>query len=735
MNESRSSAGVRHLGARPLFSAGLVGAPSYGGRGRRAWGERVSNPHPTNAADRSGDKSQDFKAQVLAATDIVELVSHTVKLTRAGKDFKGLCPFHQEKTPSFTVSPSKQMVYCYGCKAGGDPISFVMKRDRVEFIDALRSLGEAAGIEMPRFGASKEKTSERQALLDAHSLAAGFYEKLLLHPTQGAAAREYLKKRGFDDESIKRFRIGLAPDAWDGLLKSPVGKKFTPKQLAAAGLAKPRTQGEGYYDTFRNRLMFPIRDENGRVIAFGGRVMPGSQDPAKYLNSPETPLFSKGRCVFGLDLARQKIVETRTAVVVEGYTDVVMAHQFGVANVVSVLGTAMTEQHVAALRRFADRIVLLFDADSAGDAAVDRAVSLFLTQPVEIHIASMPPAVDPDEYLIKEGPEQFQRLLSLAPDALTYKWKQLVRQVEAGGNSLTARQKAVEEYLDTLAGARGTGPVDSLRWGAALTRVSRLTEIPVAELNRRFRAAKTPPRRPGPVAPAQGPEHEGNGSTPAAPAAPPPPPRRLDADARAERWILGILLLEPHRWTRVQRQVHVEDFAAGSVHRKLAEIYWDYQRHEGEPVFNEFLGQLGNTDVALAEAAVEAVDEVERLSLPPAAPTASPSSNPAPSRESHREAPDDEGLGGRNDAGRPDRDEVLAEAIAHLERVRVTREGQKLLAQLRRTTDERRGDERRVNERPGEPGAEGPPENKDQDEVVLLKQLQERARRPDLRRV
>ena len=240
--------------------------------------------------------------------------------------------------------------------------------------------------------------------------------------------------------------------------------------------------------------MFPIRDESGRVIAFGGRVMPGSQDPAKYLNSPETPLFSKSRCVFGLDLAKQKIVETRTAVVVEGYTDVVMAHQFGASNVVSILGTAMTEQHVNMLRRFADRIVLLFDADTAGDTAVDRAVGLFLTQEVDIAVASMPQGVDPDEYLLAHGAEGFNQLITAASDALLYKWKQLLRRFNDSGDSLTGQQKAVEEYLDVLAGARGSGPVDAIRWGRALAQVSRLTEIPVEQLNRRFR----PTRQAGP---------------------------------------------------------------------------------------------------------------------------------------------------------------------------------------------------------------------------------------------
>jgi DNA primase len=669
---------------------------------------RVQNPTAGNG---------DYKTAVLAATDLVQLVGASVKLARKGRDFWGCCPFHSEKSPSFKVSPEKQFFYCFGCKEKGNAIDFVMKRDRVEFIDALRTLGEAANIEMPRSGASKEKTSERQALLDAHSAAAAFYEKCLVDPERGAAARQYLDKRGITDESIKRFRIGLAPDAWDGLLKGPAGRKFAPPLLATAGLVKRRDKGDGFYDTFRNRLMFPIRDESGRVIAFGGRVTPGSQDPAKYLNSPETPLFSKSRCVFGLDLAKQKIVDTRTAVVVEGYTDVVVAHQFGVSNVVSVLGTAMTEQHLAALRRFADKIVLLFDADSAGDTAVDRAVGLFLTQPVEIFIASMPPETDPDEFLIREGAEEFQRLLSSASDALTYKWKQLVRRFESS-NDLTARQKAVEEYLQMLADARGSGPVDPLRWGQALARVSRLTEIPVEELNRRFASAKNPPPRrfdfggPGgggkPVRPGNGgPGGQGPGVALEAPT----PPRPLDGSARAEQWILGILLLEPHRWMRVQKTVHVEDFG-DPLNRRLAELYWDRQRNEGEPVFNEFLGELGGFDPALVDRAMQAVDEIEQLGGSEAG------------ADDHAE-------------DRPDRDQTLREAIAHIEHARARREDQKLLAELRRTSLDRRDAQGTV------PLDQGKKQDKergsvsadDDVEVALLRQLQEKARRPDLRRV
>ena len=601
----------------------------------------------------------DYKTLVLGAIDIVELVGRSVALKRRGKDYVGLCPFHQEKTGSFHVSPARQMFYCYGCKAGGNAIDFVMRRDRIEFIDAMKLLGEQAGIEMPRYGASKQKAGEKQALLDMQSAACAFFEKLLSDPQQGSAAREYLAERRIDAESIKRFQIGFAPDAWDGLLRGPVGRKFAPQQLALGGLAKVRERGDGFYDTFRNRLMFPIRDENSRVIAFGGRVMPGSQDPAKYLNSPETPLFSKSRCVFGLDLARQKMVETRTAVVVEGYTDVIIAHQYGISNVVSPLGTALTEQHVAILRRFADRIVLLFDADAAGDTAVDRAVGLFLTQPVEIAIASMPEGVDPDEYLLQQGAPAFQAVLDQASDALSYKWKQLVRHFNESGGDLTGQQKAVEAYLEVLASARGAGPVDALRWGSALARVSRLTDIPTDELNKRFRVRRAPVKSASSSAP--GPVGAGPAVEPAGP---------VTGRDRAERWILGILLLHPHRWHEIQRAVHLEDFARDR-HRRLAEIYWNHQRDEGEPVFNEFLGTL--PEASLVETAIQAVDEVEDLDQ---------------------------------------LDQVVAEALAFFDRSRRVQAEQKLVAASRRTSDS--GTER--------------------DEIELLTKLSESRRLPDLYR-
>ncbi len=600
----------------------------------------------------------DYKAQVRAATDIVQLISRTVALKRTGRDYIGLCPFHQEKTPSFHVSPTRQFFFCFGCKAKGDVFSFVQQRDRIEFPDALRLLGEQAGIEPPRSGVSREKKGEKQALLDMQSAACAFFEKLLAHPQHGAAARAYVESRQINGESIKRFQLGYAPDAWDGLLNS-LGRKFPAPQLELGGLVKPRQNGPGHYDTFRNRLMFPIRDQEGRVIAFGGRVMPGSQDPAKYLNSPETPLFVKSRSIFGLDLARQKMVETRVAIVVEGYMDVVVPHQYGVTNVVSPLGTALTEQHIGLLRRFVDRIVLLFDGDSAGDSAMDRVVGLFLTQPIEIAIASMPAGQDPDEFIVANGAERFQAVIDGAVDALEYKWRQMARQFDASQQNLTGQQRAIEAYLDVLASARGSGPVDPIRWGQALSRVSRLTEVPTDVLNRRF--GRTKPAKP-PVAPM-------GGDAPVAVA--PPGPKPLNGQVMAERWVLGVLLLEPERWVEVQKTVHLEDFQE-PAHRRLAETYWNHQRDEGEPVFNEFLASL--TDPELAEITVTAVEEVDRLG---------------------------------------DKDQVLADIYAYFERNRRVRIEQKLVATSRRMSQ-------------GEGEA---------DEIELLRKLSELRSKADLRKV
>ncbi len=539
----------------------------------------------------------DGKTLVLAAVDIVQLVGQTVALKKRGRSYVGLCPFHTEKTPSFHVHPDRGYFHCFGCKASGNAIDFVMKRDRIEFMEAMRQLAERHNIELPK-GASRESVSLRQGLLDAQSAAATYFEQNLQHPQLGEAAREYLKSRGFNDETIKQFRIGVALDGYDGLSKSPLMRKFNAELLMQGGLIKQGESG-GTYDTFRSRLMFPIRDENGRVVAFGGRVMPGSDHPAKYLNSPETPLFSKSRIAYGLDLAKPRIIETKTVAVVEGYTDVVMAHQFGASNVVSVLGTALTEAHVTLIRRFADRIVLLFDGDAAGDMAVDRALQLFLTQPIEIAIATLPPGVDPDEYLLERGLDAFDSMLKNAEDALSFQWRQLFRKLNASENDLTARSKAVEEYLERLAAARTGGPVDPIRWGSILARVSKFTDIPVNDLNRRFRV-----RRP-PAAASIASNPASQGKYPAS------VDRSISADRRrAERWIIGGLLHLPDAWQSVQQVLDSTEFTVSEI-KPLADWYWDYQRHEGAPVLEDLIAVM--EDPVLKSLVIELASEVEAM--------------------------------------------------------------------------------------------------------------------------
>lgn len=586
----------------------------------------------------------DGKTLVLQAVDIVQLVSQTVALKKRGRSFVGLCPFHTEKTGSFHVHPDQGYFYCFGCKASGNAIDFVMKRDRLEFIDAMKQLAEQYNIELPKFGNSRESAGLKQQLLEAHSAAATFFEKNLWHPELGKPAREYLRSRGFTKETVQQFRIGVAFNAYDGLMNSPLMRKFDRDLLIQGGLLKRHEERGSVYDTFRDRLMFPIRDENARVIAFGGRVMPGSDSPAKYLNSPETLLFSKSRVAFGMDMARARVVESKTVAIVEGYTDVVMAHQYGASNVVSVLGTALTEQHVGLLRRFADRIVLLFDGDAAGDMAVDRALQLFLTQPIEIGIATLPDGMDPDEYLLQNGLEQFDLLLKNAEDALSFQWKQLFRKLASSEHDLTGRAKAVESYLERLAAARSGGPVDPIRWGAILARVAKFTDIPSEELNRRFRVRK----------PASGASMQ-QARQVIAPKNPSTPTSGFRNRQHAERWILGGLLHLPDVWQHVQQVMDSTEFTCEEI-RPLAEWYWDYQRHEGQVVLEDLIANLESE--SLKSVAIELANEVETMN---------------------------------------NLHQTLADAVQFVQQEKDRSQRQKLVSELRRSTHEQRSEESEID--------------------------------------
>src|SRR3989338_1171027 len=335
---------------------------------------------------------EDVIDEIQTRADIAELIGRYVPLKRAGRHLKGLCPFHKERTASFTVNPEKQIFYCFGCQAGGNIFSFLMQHDRMTFPEAVRQLGEHVGVSIPEQGSDEHRGIVEQ-LAALTEKACSYFERTLAHPEQGRAAREYLRERGVTEEGMRRFRLGLAPEGWTRLLEATQSAGVTPEQLEAAGLAIRGTRGQ--YDRFRSRLIFPILDARGRVVGFGGRSLDG-RDP-KYLNSPETPLYTKGRHLFCLAQAKEAVTAGKTAVIVEGYFDCAVLAAGGIAHVVSPLGTALTEDQARLLKRYADQVVLAFDPDAAGETATLRGIDLAVEIGVQVRIANLPPGQDPDE--------------------------------------------------------------------------------------------------------------------------------------------------------------------------------------------------------------------------------------------------------------------------------------------------------------------------------------------------
>jgi DNA primase len=360
--------------------------------------------------------------EIRSRVDLVDLVGQFVNLKRAGENWKALCPFHAEKTPSFMVNPKKGIFHCFGCGVGGDAFGFLMRQDRLSFPEAVRALAQRAGVALP----SERPTAadgQREALLKAMALAAEFYQDALWTRPEGEGARRYLDSRGVAVEMARRFGLGYAPEGWDHLLAFMKGHAVSEEQLVQVGLVLPRQTGSGWYDRFRGRLLFPIRDVQGRVIAFGGRTM-GTEEP-KYLNSPETPLYVKGQTLYALDLAKPAIREKNRALIVEGYVDCLMAHQHGFSETVAALGTAFTSSQLALLRRYCDEVITFFDADAAGRKATQRAEELLeptaeglawsvtrsgaLGDPggPRLKVALLPSGHDPDSFLRAEGATAF----------------------------------------------------------------------------------------------------------------------------------------------------------------------------------------------------------------------------------------------------------------------------------------------------------------------------------------
>jgi DNA primase len=389
--------------------------------------------------------------QVKEASDIVDVVGTYVTLRQTGKTSKGLCPFHQDHHPSFDVDPQRQRYRCWACGKHGDVISFIQEFEHVEFREALEILARRAGISLEKTVKSGQNLG-RARMFEVMKWAAEQFHQCLLDSPLAEAARVYLGERRLSGETIRRFKLGFAPREGDWLVRLAARSALSSDTLETVGLIARRAEGDGWYDRFRDRVMFPIRDPRGQTVGFGGRILPSSPLSAKapkYYNSSDTPLFTKSEQLYGLDMARQEGAGAGFLAVVEGYTDVLMAHQMGIPQVVSTMGTALNARHVHHLRRYVPRVVLVFDADAGGDTGVDRALEIFVSQEVDLAIATLPDGMDPCDLLVQAGAEPFRLALDRAVNALDFKLDRVLARSEAQG--IEGRRRAVDEVLGIIA--------------------------------------------------------------------------------------------------------------------------------------------------------------------------------------------------------------------------------------------------------------------------------------------
>ncbi len=361
---------------------------------------------------------------VRQATDIVDIISQYVRLQKRGKNYLGLCPFHNEKTPSFTVNREKGLYHCFGCGAGGNVFTFLTQHERMSFGEALRQLATRANIPLPAY--SDGKQSDVDEVLEVNDKAARYYREIL-RSNEGAQAMSYLRqKRQFTDSTIEEFTLGYAPDRWDGLLNHLKKKGSSEAVIEKSGLILKRQDGSGYYDRFRVRVMFPVHSAAGRIIAFGGRTLnPGEK--AKYINSPETAAYVKGRTLYGIYQAKDAIIERDAAILVEGYADLIALHQSGIRNVVASSGTALTLEQIQYISRYTRNVYLVYDADSAGQDASLRGADMLLEQGINVFIVELPPGEDPDTYVLSRGAEEFMALIRDAMNIVEFKASLLTR--------------------------------------------------------------------------------------------------------------------------------------------------------------------------------------------------------------------------------------------------------------------------------------------------------------------
>jgi DNA primase len=523
--------------------------------------------------------SVDQKRQIKAASDILDVVSSYIPIVSAGKEYKAVCPFHNDTRPSLQISRQYQNFRCWSCGARGDVFDFIMRMEKVEFGESLRMLADRAGIKLDTQASPQDEARSR--LLRTMRWAEQKYQQCLIDDALADAARQYLGERKLAGPTVREFGLGFAPMSGDWLVRQAEQDGVSFEILLEVGLIAARDENRGYYDRFRDRVMFPIRDVRGQTIGFGGRILPSSPYAArgpKYYNSAETPLFRKSELIYGLDLARHPGSEAGYLAVVEGYTDVMMAHQHKVANVVATMGTALTKIHVTQLQRYVPKVVLVYDADAGGMGGVDRALELFVSQDVELAVASLPEGLDPCDLLVQPGgADVFRSALKSAQDALEFKLNQMLAK-ETGG-TVDAAQRVVDAVLSIMALAP---PVPSqagqVRQQLIVTRLAhrlglrqetvwaRLTELK-AERRRAEQRAEQRTALPVPDSPL------GGDAPIVVTAGPKPPSRPISAEETLERQLIELLLAEPGLVPVAKERIPAETIRHTGIRRMVSELY------------------------------------------------------------------------------------------------------------------------------------------------------------------
>ncbi len=524
-------------------------------------------------------------SRVQQANDIVDLISEYISLKKKGREMVGLCPFHTDHKPSLYVNPAKQIFKCFACGAGGDVLKFIQMQENLTFPQALKRLADRAGIKIPTHSVDNRPAaggSAETANIDPNKLSAvtawvaQHFQANLYHPQKGKFARDYLQQRKIDTDVAKKWRLGLAL-AGDDLAKAANEKRQPLDLLVKTGLLVNQNK-----DKFSNRLIFPITDTSGRIIAFGGRTLDNS-DP-KYLNTNSTPLFDKSNCLYGLEYARHGMVASATAVVVEGYTDCIMAHAKGINNVIATMGTSLTTGHGKLLKRFAKNVVLMFDSDTAGQAAANRALEVCIAEQIDIKLAFVPQGKDPCDYLISAGQEKFQHLIDNAVEVIKFKWDKLTSHLEKT-DTLADNKVAIEEFMQTVANAMQAGAIGHIERGLLVNRLSKILHLTSRqideELNKKFKVAQRTA--------AYNLENQksvclewGSGAL-----------------AAAQRQILEVILNEPKLIDDVSKKISIHDFDVPLL-KQAAEVIFQTLHEKPASSVSQILAHTDSGEVANA---------------------------------------------------------------------------------------------------------------------------------------